>query len=103
MSNISLDVEFGGGLELLFSNKRRHRIELPLKVPANNEASSGDLKHVDLAFLVLYLRDRVLKERPELFVEKGTVWVPNKFLPFRGLFTSLCELINLDVLGFWFW
>lgn len=76
MSNISLDIEFAGGLELLFSNQRRHRVELPFEVPVDNSTDEGSLtatKNVDLAFLVVYLRDRLLKERPELFVEKDTV------------------------------
>lgn len=80
--SVSLNIEFGGGLELLFSNQRRHRVELPRRVPSNatnahaitNEITAEvPMKDVDLAFLVLFLRDRVLKERPELFVEKGTV------------------------------
>jgi len=78
MSNISVKIEFGGGLELLFSNQRSHMLEVPSKVPRNNSTDHGnlkssDLKDTDLTFLVLYLRDRLLKERPELFVENRTV------------------------------
>ncbi|KIO01556.1 hypothetical protein M404DRAFT_1002979 [Pisolithus tinctorius Marx 270] len=36
MSTITVKVEFGGGLELLFGNKRVHSISLPSFVPADN-------------------------------------------------------------------
>ncbi len=82
MSNISVKIEFGGGLELLFSNKRSHLLQVPSKVPKDNTTdvladvgnlNSSDLKDADLTFLVLYLRNRLLKERPELFIENRTV------------------------------
>jgi len=63
---ISLNVEFSGGLELLFSNERKHSV----KVPRVNEGQP-----TDLAYLIHYLRDNLLKERAELFVEDGTVYV----------------------------
>lgn len=86
MSTISLKIEFGGGLELLFANERSHRITLPALVlasppPADSKTgqstSDGDApkKPVDLAYLVFWLRDNLLKERAELFIENGTVYV----------------------------
>ena len=38
-NRISLKVEFGGGLELLFSNQRSHRVTIPSTVPADNNTS----------------------------------------------------------------
>ncbi|KAI0772790.1 ubiquitin-like modifier 1 [Trametes elegans] len=83
MSTISLKIEFGGGLELLFSNQRSHRISIPALVPASSGSSStqqkgeGDdaqpTKPADLSYLIFWLRDNLLKERAELFVENGTV------------------------------
>ncbi|KAI6111653.1 ubiquitin-like modifier 1 [Pisolithus croceorrhizus] len=35
MSTITVKVEFGGGLELLFGNKRSHSISLPSSVPTD--------------------------------------------------------------------
>lgn len=60
-----------GGLELLFSNQRKHRIDLPQK---------DDQGHVaNLAFLVKYLCENLLKDRrKEMFILDGTVSV--KFL-----------------------
>lgn len=78
MSTISLKIEFGGGLELLFSNKRSHRITLPAAVPASNSTNiTGPItettKPTDITYLIYYLKDHMLKERLELFMEKGTV------------------------------
>ena len=80
MSTISLKIEFGGGLELLFSNKRSHRITLPAAVPASNSTNilnpitdSASTKPIDITYLIYYLKDHLLKERVELFIEKGTV------------------------------
>ncbi|KAK7062809.1 Ubiquitin-related modifier 1 [Paramarasmius palmivorus] len=76
MSSISVRVEFGGGLELLFSNEKRHNVTLPTQVPKNNDTKSqlnGDTKPADVDYLIHYLRDHLLKERAELFMENGTV------------------------------
>ncbi len=84
MSTISLKIEFGGGLELLFSNQRSHRITIPALIPTsqplagNTGAGEGDEADVprgtaNLTYLIFWLRDNLLKERAELFVENGTV------------------------------
>ena len=72
---ISLDIEFGGGLDLLFSKERRHIIEVPLRVPVDNSTDGTifpgkDMKDVDLTYLIYYLRYQVLKEKPDLFFEE---------------------------------
>lgn len=74
--SLTVLVEFSGGLELLFSNQRRHTVVLPSLVSATNDtksASNGELKPVDMEFLIHYLRDYLLQDRPELFMENGTV------------------------------
>ncbi|KAJ3997337.1 ubiquitin-related modifier 1 [Lentinula boryana] len=80
MTTISLRIEFGGGLELLFSNEKRHTLTLPSMVSFDNnskisaDALSGvNLKPADVEYLVFYLRDHLLQERPELFIEGKTV------------------------------
>ena len=84
MSTISLKIEFGGGLELLFSNQRSHRVTVPALVPASSgtakatapsaeDEDGAPKKPVDLAYLIFWLRDNLLKEREELFIENGTV------------------------------
>ena len=66
---IRLQIEFSGGLELLFSHTRKHTVHLPATVPD----PTGTTRPADASYLILYLRDNLLKERPELFEEKGTV------------------------------
>ncbi|KZS96968.1 ubiquitin-like modifier 1 [Sistotremastrum niveocremeum HHB9708] len=67
MSTVSLKVEFSGGLELLFNNQRQIKLDLP----AQADASEG--RPADVRYLIHWLKDNRLKERPELFVENGTV------------------------------
>jgi ubiquitin related modifier 1 len=93
MSIISLKIEFGGGLELLFSNQRIYTVTLPSRVPLNNGtdidaserpnlmSSNTETKPVDITYLIHHMRDHLLKEREELFMEGTTVYVPT-FLPF---------------------
>ena len=64
MSSLNLKIEFGGGLELLFDNKKKYNVELP---PTTNN------KPTTLSHLIFWLKDNLLKERPELFIEEGTV------------------------------
>ncbi|KAH9968107.1 ubiquitin-related modifier 1 [Russula dissimulans] len=67
MVDLKLKIEFGGGLELLFSNKRVHAVAIPSTVPQ----SGGKEVPADLNFLIHWLRDKLLKERSGLFVENG--------------------------------
>lgn len=55
-----------GGLEMLFSNKRKHSIEIP--------AVDEDGSPSNVAYLVRYLVQNTMKDhRKELFVLDGTV------------------------------
>ena len=59
-------VHDSGGLELLFSNKRKHSINIP-KANENHEP-------VNIRDLIAYLCENVMKEpRGEMFVLDGTV------------------------------
>ncbi|XP_050447316.1 ubiquitin-related modifier 1 [Cataglyphis hispanica] len=60
IAGLSLTVEFGGGAELLFDKKKRHELDLP-----------GD--EWTLKGLLFWLRDNLLTERPELFMQGDTV------------------------------
>lgn len=62
--SLSLKVEFGGGLELLFANRKKYEVGLP---------TTTDGRPSNLADLIVWLKDNLLKERPELFVENRTV------------------------------
>jgi len=69
MLDLKLKIVFGGGLELLFSNERAHAVAIPSTVPQ----IGGKEVPADLNFLIHWLRDKLLKERPELFMENGTL------------------------------
>ena len=76
-SQITIKVEFSGGLELLFSNQRTHQVTLPAVVPAESSKIATEsftevatnAKPVDVNYLLRFLRDNLLKERVELFME----------------------------------
>lgn len=72
MESLSIKVEFGGGLELLFDNQRSHQISIPSLVPVDG-ADDSNLKPTDVKYLIDWLKTNRLRERPELFVEEGTV------------------------------
>ncbi|EIM87548.1 ubiquitin-like modifier 1 [Stereum hirsutum FP-91666 SS1] len=80
MSTINVKIEFGGGLELLFSNQRSHRVSIPSHVPAPTAASDStdaettpSTRPSDITYLISWLKDNLLQERAELFIENGTV------------------------------
>lgn len=54
-----------GGLELLFGNKRAHQIQLP------KQAQDG--KDLCIRQLLPYIRDNLLTERQELFMQGDTM------------------------------
>ena len=57
--SITIQVELSGGLELLFNNEKNHTVEIP-------EGST-------LQQLLFYVRDNLLRERPEMFLDGSTV------------------------------
>ncbi|XP_065183689.1 ubiquitin-related modifier 1 homolog [Sycon ciliatum] len=54
-------LEFSGGAELLFDRVKQHTVEL-----ADNETWT-------LGKLLIWIRENLLKERPELFMQGNTV------------------------------
>lgn len=69
----SVRVEFGGGLELLFSNRKSHRVTIPFTTPED--------KPTDMKYLMVWLKDNLLTEREELFLDKNTVYALVHLLP----------------------
>jgi len=57
-----ITLEFGGGAELLFNKIKKHEIEL-----------EKDGKTWNIERLIQWIKDNMLKERPELFVHGKTV------------------------------
>ncbi len=66
--SITCTVEMSGGLELLFDRVKKHIVSLSL--PADN-----DDDFVPVSALITHLKDNLLTERPELFVQNDTVYV----------------------------
>lgn len=54
-------IEFSGGLELLFEKRKQIDLAVPLK------------EGFPLKDLLKYIRDKELKERPELFMQEETI------------------------------
>jgi len=67
-STLDLKIEFGGGVELLFGNVRSHKVTVPATAPATASSSKSE-RTADVTFLIQWLKDNLLKERSELFVD----------------------------------
>ncbi|XP_060535906.1 ubiquitin-related modifier 1 isoform X2 [Cylas formicarius] len=59
---MDIKIEFGGGAELLFGNQKSHQISLPERNPP---WTLGDL--------IIWIKDNLLTERPDLFLQGDTV------------------------------
>ncbi|KAG8194699.1 hypothetical protein JTE90_028013 [Oedothorax gibbosus] len=59
---MEITVEFSGGLELLFKNQKSYKVTLPEKDEKWNIKS-----------LIEWLKENLLQERPELFMQGETV------------------------------
>ena len=57
---------YSGGLEQLFGRLKRHELLL-------SPAADGDDGRLTLRSIIRYMKDRKLKDRPELFTQDGTV------------------------------
>ncbi|KAI8082823.1 ubiquitin-related modifier 1 [Halteromyces radiatus] len=65
MSELHINVEFSGGMELLFNNERKHKVVLP------TEKNPGE--PTKLQDLIFYIRDNMMTEKKDLFVDNDTV------------------------------
>ncbi|GIY21242.1 ubiquitin-related modifier 1 [Caerostris extrusa] len=59
---MEVTIKFSGGLELLFKNQKEHLVELP----ESNEKWT-------IKSLIIWIRENLLQERPELFIEGESV------------------------------
>ena len=66
--SVKVCVEFSGGAELLFDNAKSVDLDL---AKCNGGDDGGGAWNV--AKLIAYLKENLLKERPELFVKDDTV------------------------------
>ncbi|GFR41443.1 hypothetical protein Agub_g2130 [Astrephomene gubernaculifera] len=61
---VKVQIEFSGGLEVLFGNKKEHDVDVPVQ--------DGQTE-LTAAHLIAWTRDNLLQERPELFVKGSSV------------------------------
>ncbi|KAM5359236.1 hypothetical protein ACJZ2D_014626 [Fusarium nematophilum] len=85
LPKLDIAVEFSGGLEMLFSNKRHH----PLAIPAVDQ----DGKPASIAYLIDHLCQNVMEDsRKELFVLDNHLYVLGRHLP-HLLHRPLCTSV----------
>ncbi|XP_008696934.1 ubiquitin-related modifier 1 isoform X2 [Ursus maritimus] len=97
---LSVEVEFGGGAELLFDGIKKHQVTLP-----------GREEPWDIRNLLVWIKKNLLKERPELFIQGDSVrpgilvlvndadWELLEGAPWPGdpaAFHSLCLSLNTE-------
>lgn len=72
---IPVTIEFSGGAELLFDNKRKMDIELPVDDTKNESDTKNDSNNESWTIekLIQHLKEKYLKERPEFFVQGNSV------------------------------
>lgn len=63
-ASVHLTIEFGGGLELLFGSVKTHVVDVPL---------TEGMDKLRMEYLLVWMRDNLLKERPELFMKDKSV------------------------------
>lgn len=63
MDGLPITIEFSGGAELLFDKVKKHEVILP----------TDHVTTWTIRALLLWIRDNLLKERPELFIQKNSV------------------------------
>nr|XP_044997918.1 ubiquitin-related modifier 1 isoform X2 [Jaculus jaculus] len=61
---LCVEVEFGGGAELLFDGVKKHQVTL-----------SGQEGPWDIRNLLVWIKKNLLKERPELFIQGDSVYM----------------------------
>ncbi|CAB4423608.1 unnamed protein product [Rhizophagus irregularis] len=65
MSLLKIKLSFSGGIELLFDNIKQTSVEIPSSINPPNSTTMKDL--------ISWMKDNLLKERPELFMSGDTV------------------------------
>ncbi|RKF59450.1 Ubiquitin-related modifier 1 [Erysiphe neolycopersici] len=73
-SIINIDVEFTGGLEMLFRDERKHKLVLPRNKIVNNNNGGDDETPITIGWLIEYLCENLMTDsRKEMFVLDGHV------------------------------
>ncbi|MCO5574244.1 hypothetical protein L7F22_028026 [Adiantum nelumboides] len=81
---VRLNLEFGGGLELLFGSMKSHRVDIPLE---------SNVEKLKMEQLLVWVRDNLLRERPEFFMKDKSVR-PGVLVLINDCDWELCERLN---------
>ncbi|GAA5837291.1 hypothetical protein JCM3766R1_002185 [Sporobolomyces carnicolor] len=83
MATVNLEVQFSGGMELLFSSIHNHKITVPRFYSPSTLAQTGlseaptpsEGTKTDIKFLIWWLREFLLedRDRPDLFSQGETI------------------------------
>ncbi|CAO3637528.1 unnamed protein product [Cunninghamella blakesleeana] len=90
MADLNINVEFSGGMELLFNNERKHTIVIP------KQSSKDASKPTDLQDLIFYIRDNMMTEKKDLFVDKDTVR-PGILVLINDVDWELCDELEYEL------
>ncbi|XP_066250502.1 ubiquitin-related modifier 1 [Euwallacea similis] len=82
---MKIKVEFGGGAELLFDNKKSCFLDLP-----------QDDKSWTIRRLLFWLKDNLLKDRPELFIQDNSVR-PGILVLVNDIDWELMDTVNYEI------
>lgn len=63
---LKLNIQFGGGAELLFDKIKKREVELPA---VNKYFTYSQKEKWTIKELLVWIKDNLLKERPELFLQ----------------------------------
>ncbi|GAA5816890.1 hypothetical protein MFLAVUS_010425 [Mucor flavus] len=88
MSELTINVEFSGGMELLFQNVSKHQLKFPSKNKNGNPSTLQDL--------IFYIRDTMMTEKKDLFVEKDTVR-PGILVLINNTDWELCDELEYEL------
>ncbi|XP_053622359.1 ubiquitin-related modifier 1-like [Plodia interpunctella] len=70
MAELKINLRFGGGAELLFDRIKRRDVELP---PLRKYYPGSKQESWRIRELLMWIKDNLLRERPELFLQGDSV------------------------------
>ncbi|KAF9404732.1 Ubiquitin- modifier 1 [Podila epigama] len=65
---LNIDLQFSGGMELLFDNQKSIAAKVPAKFPLQSTGTSEEAHATTIKDLIGWMATTLLKERPELFI-----------------------------------
>ncbi|KAI8884897.1 ubiquitin related modifier 1 [Backusella circina FSU 941] len=88
MPDLTIKIEFSGGMELLFQNVSKHTLQFP--------AHNAEDKKSTLQDLILYIRDNMMTDKKDLFVDKETVR-PGILVLINNVDWELCDELEYEL------